>query len=108
MSTHNKTLVPVHLVDYAMQMLGHFCQKYGAEHELPRCATHITIALREQDNMEWTPCARGFRRILFIEPREREGKWTVGLVFGYDGFDEKLTDELNESIRRACDNKWAE
>jgi hypothetical protein len=103
-----QNLVPVHFVESAMQMLRHFCVKYGAEHELPGCATHITIALREQSNFEWTPCARGFRRIIFITPEMRDEKWTAVLVFNYENFDRKLTDELNESIRRACDNRWAD
>ncbi|MCX6714384.1 MAG: hypothetical protein NTX72_01075 [Candidatus Uhrbacteria bacterium] len=105
----NKNLVPVWYVEYTMQMVRHFCKKYECpERDLQSCTTAITIALREQDDFEWTPCVKGFRRILFIKPQIREEKRVVALVFGYDNLDQTLTNELNESIRRACDNKWAD
>jgi hypothetical protein len=63
----------------------------------------ITICWREGTMYEWTPCAKGFRRILFVVPKEHNN-WRFVIVFGYDHWNrevgEKLTDELNDKIKK--------
>lgn len=96
--------VETYLVANAIQALVGFCK--DKEEKLdPTIIANFAIAWRESASFEWTPCGRRFRRINAVQPHIRTDNRVV-LVFGYDGCDQVLTDELNARIMRATNGRW--
>jgi len=96
--------VETYLVFYAVQALAEFCKRYGVKFPLS-AIVEFTIALREGERYEWTPSATAFCRIITGSLiQQEEGRHF--LVFGYDSFDERLSVEVNEAIRRATNGRW--
>lgn len=97
--TRDKDLIEVHHVSMAIQALGVFCKKYDVELAQPNIVD-ISIALRERDTYEWTPCGKGFRRIQFLAGYQAVQDGKIALVFGYAGFDQALTEEFHKLLDR--------
>ncbi len=99
-----------HTVQMAMQAIEHFYRKYEAKFDTPTIVA-LAIALYEfrehGDSLELTPYENAFRRIMILRHDRSYGnnKGRVALVFGYNGFDEAKTDELNELINRFTKNE---
>ncbi len=105
----NKKLVPMNLVNEAMFQISVFCKHHKQELPMDK-VVKIAIALREQTEFEWTPSmVPGFRRIHIVKAHERDGKRTIAVVSGYnDGCDTPMTEFLNNAIRTACKDQWAD
>jgi hypothetical protein len=98
-----KTLVHEHFVTAAIEAITKFCEKHKVV--MPTVVVvRFTIALREQGEFEWTPCGKGFRRIMIHAPSEESNRAVT--VFNYGGFDFQLTKELHELIMQYTGNRW--
>ena len=89
----------------AIQVIEMFCIKHGVDIQT-YIIVGLSIALRERERFEWTPCAEAFRRIIIRQPDEISDK--LVFVFVRDDYSEELSIELNESIMRATCGKWVD
>lgn len=96
-----------HDVHMAIQAIGHFYKKYGADFN-PTVIVDYSIALYEfyetNEYHEYTPLEKAFRRIIIRRPTGTSRRDHIFLVIGYHGLDEAKTEELNDLVNRFTKN----